>query len=94
MLQHFSDICEEANDRCKELRAVKKKLVNGLQSVPLLICHSDYLPTFISENLKVMDMTAAAMCREYGLTAIAIGKDEKNGVIRVLKGEKLGTTMK
>ena len=48
----------------------------------------------ISENLKVMDMTAAAMCREYGLTAIAIGKDEKNGVIRVLKGEKLGTTMK
>lgn len=52
MLQHFSDICEEANDRCKELRAVKKKLVNGLQSVPLLICHSDYLPTFISENLK------------------------------------------
>lgn len=52
ILQHYSDISEEANDRCKELRAVKKKLVSGLQTEPLLICHSDYLPTFISENLK------------------------------------------
>ena len=48
----------------------------------------------IADNLKAMDLTAMAMCREYGLTAIAIGKDEKNGVIRVLNGEKLGTTIK
>lgn len=52
ILQYYSDISEEANDRCKELRAAKKKLVSGLQTEPLLICHSDYLPTFISENLK------------------------------------------
>ena len=48
----------------------------------------------ISDNLKAMDMTAAAMCREYGMTAIAIGKDEKDGLIRVLKGEKMGTRIK
>ena len=51
-LQHYSDISEEANDRCKELRAVKKKLVNGLQIEPLLICHSDYLPTLIFQKLE------------------------------------------
>ncbi len=42
----------------------------------------------ISDNLKAMDMTAMAMCREYGLKVVALGKDEPNGILRVLKGEK------
>lgn len=48
----------------------------------------------IADNLKAMDLTAIAMCREYGLKVVAISKDEPNGVLRVLKGEKLGTTIK
>lgn len=48
----------------------------------------------IADNLKAMDLTAMAMCREYGLTVVAIGKDEENGVLRVLNGEKLGTRIK
>ncbi|MCM1194598.1 MAG: UMP kinase [Corallococcus sp.] len=48
----------------------------------------------LKDNLQAMDMTAAAMCREYGMTAVALGKDEKNGILRVLKGEKLGTIIK
>ena len=48
----------------------------------------------IADNLQAMDMTAAAMCREYGMTAVVLGKDEKNGLIRILKGEKLGTIIK
>ena len=48
----------------------------------------------ISDNLKAMDMTAMAMCREYGLKVVALGKDEPNGILRVLKGEKIGTIIK
>ena len=35
-----------------------------------------------------------AMCREYGLKVVALGKDEPNGILRVLKGEKIGTIIK
>ena len=47
----------------------------------------------IADNLKALDMTAIAMCREFGLKVIALGKDEKNGIVRVLKGEKVGTVI-
>ena len=48
----------------------------------------------IADNLKALDLTAVAMCREFGLKVITIGKDEPNGVARVLNGEKLGTIIK
>ena len=47
----------------------------------------------IADNLKALDLTAIAMCREYGVRVVAIGKNEKDGVLRVLKGEKLGTVI-
>lgn len=48
----------------------------------------------IADNLKAMDMTAIAMCREYGMTSIVVGMNEKDAVLRVLDGEKLGTIIK
>ena len=48
----------------------------------------------IADNLKALDLTAVAMCREFGIKVITIGKDEPNGVARVLNGEKLGTIIK
>ena len=48
----------------------------------------------IADNLKALDLTAIAMCREFGLKVITIGKNEPNGVLRVLNGEKLGTIIK
>lgn len=48
----------------------------------------------IADNLKALDLTAIAMCREFGVQVIALGKNEKDGVVRVLKGEKLGTIVK
>lgn len=48
----------------------------------------------ITDNLKAMDMTAIAMCREYGMTSIVVGMNEKDAVLRVLDGEKLGTIIK
>ena len=49
----------------------------------------------IADNLKVMDMTAVAMCREYGMTAVVLGMNEKDGILRVLNGDDtIGTTIK
>ena len=48
----------------------------------------------IADNLKALDLTAVAMCREFGVKVVTIGKDEPNGVLRVLNGEKLGTVIK
>ena len=48
----------------------------------------------IADNLKAMDLTAIAMCREFGVKIIALGKDEPDGVVRALNGEKLGTIIK
>lgn len=48
----------------------------------------------IADNLKAMDMTAIAMCREYGIKSVVLGMEEKDGILRVLKGEKLGTIIK
>lgn len=48
----------------------------------------------ITDNLKALDLTAIAMCREYGVKVVALGKNEPNGILRVLQGEKLGTIIK
>lgn len=49
----------------------------------------------IADNLKAMDMTAIAMCREYGMKAIVLGMDEKDGILRILTGDNtIGTIIK
>mgnify|MGYP000504842370 FL=1 len=48
----------------------------------------------IAKNLKAMDLTAIAMAKEFGITLLVYGKNEPDGLIRVLKGEKLGTIVK
>lgn len=49
----------------------------------------------IADNLNAMDMTAIAMCREYGVNSIVLGMDEKDGILRVLSGDNtIGTIIK
>lgn len=48
----------------------------------------------IADNLKAMDLTSIAMCREYGVKLVVFSKDEPNGLARVVEGEKLGTIVK
>lgn len=47
----------------------------------------------LANNLKALDLTAAAMCKEFGISAVCFGKDEKDGILRILQGEKLGTVI-
>lgn len=48
----------------------------------------------INDNLKVMDMTAITMCMENKMPLIVFGLNEENSILRVAKGEKLGTIVK
>lgn len=48
----------------------------------------------ISDRLNAMDITAVALARENGIPVVCFGKDEPDGILRILKGEKLGTTVR
>lgn len=44
-----------------------------------------------AKGLKVMDLTATTMCKENGLPIIVFNMDEKGNLVRLLKGENIGT---
>ena len=46
---------------------------------------------FISKELKAMDTAAVAICMENKTPILAFGLSEENAIVRVVKGEKLGT---
>lgn len=52
--------------------------------------HINYMD-IIKNGIKAMDTTAATMCMENNIPAIAFGLDEKNSIVRAVCGEKLGT---
>ena len=52
--------------------------------------HIKYMD-IINNGIKAMDTTAATMCMENGIPALAFGLGEKNSIIRAVCGEKLGT---
>lgn len=47
----------------------------------------------IADNLKALDLSGIAMAREYKLPIVCFSKDETDAVLRILHGEKLGTTV-
>ncbi|MDP4183745.1 MAG: UMP kinase [Bacteroidota bacterium] len=44
-----------------------------------------------TRGLKVMDLTATTMCKENGLPIVVFNMDQNGNLIRVLKGENIGT---
>jgi uridylate kinase len=42
-------------------------------------------------QLKVMDMTAFSLCRENNLPIIVFDLQDKDSIIRAIKGERIGT---
>lgn len=49
------------------------------------------LAEVIAKDLKVMDSTAAALCRENQIPMLVFSIQDPENLIRILKGEKLGT---
>ena len=48
----------------------------------------------LNKDLKVMDSTATSLCRDNQIPIIVFGIDDPNNIVRVVKGEKLGTIVK
>lgn len=48
----------------------------------------------ISKQLAVMDMTAAALCRDNNLTALVFNMNKEGNIIKAVKGEKIGTIVR
>lgn len=46
------------------------------------------------KGLKVMDLTATAMCKENNLPVMVFNMDQKGNLMKVMKGEKIGTLVK
>jgi len=64
-----------------------------LDSAATLIKDISYAEA-IKRGLKVMDMSAFLMCQEQGLPQVRVfGLDKAENILRVLRGEDLGTTL-
>ncbi len=47
-----------------------------------------------NKGLKIMDLTATTMCKENNLSIVVFDMDTKGNLIKVLKGENIGTVIK
>ena len=48
----------------------------------------------LSDNLKVMDATAISLCRDNNIKLIVFGISEPDNIIKIVKGEKIGTLIR
>ncbi len=48
---------------------------------------------YIKEGLTAMDTTAVSLCKDNGIAIVAFGLNEPDSILRVLGGEKIGTTI-
>ena len=48
----------------------------------------------LAKNLKATDITAMALAMDNDMTMICFGLDEENSILRVVRGEEIGTTVK
>lgn len=48
----------------------------------------------LKQDLKVMDSTATAMCRDNNIPLLVFGIDDPENIVRAVKGEKIGTVVK
>ena len=48
---------------------------------------------YIKKGLTAMDTTAVSLCMDNKINIVAFGLNEENSIVRVLNGEKIGTTI-
>ena len=48
----------------------------------------------LEDNLKATDITAMALAMDNNMTMVCFGLDEENSIVRVVRGEAIGTTVK
>lgn len=48
----------------------------------------------LNKDLKVMDSTATSLCRDNNIPLVVFGIDDPENIVRIIKGEKIGTIVK
>ena len=48
----------------------------------------------LNQDLKVMDSTATSLCRDNKIPLVVFGIDDPENIVRIIKGEKIGTLVK
>lgn len=48
----------------------------------------------LAKNLRATDITAMALAMDNDMTMVCFGLDEENSIVRVVRGEEIGTTVK
>ena len=48
----------------------------------------------LNKDLKVMDSTATSLCRDNKIPLVVFGIDDPENIVRIIKGEKIGTIVK
>ena len=48
----------------------------------------------LNQDLKVMDSTATSLCRDNNIPLVVFGIDEPENIVKIIKGEKIGTLVK
>ena len=48
----------------------------------------------LNQDLKVMDSTATSLCRDNQIPLVVFGIDDPENIVRIIKGEKIGTLVK
>ena len=48
----------------------------------------------LNQNLKVMDSTATSLCKDNQIPLIVFGIDKPENIVKIIKGEKIGTIVK
>lgn len=48
----------------------------------------------LNKDLKVMDSTATSLCRDNNIPLVVFGIDDPENIVRIIKGERIGTLVK
>ena len=48
----------------------------------------------LNQDLKVMDSTATSLCRDNQIPLVVFGIDVPENIVRIIKGERIGTLVK
>ena len=48
----------------------------------------------LNKDLKVMDSTAASLCKDNSIPIVVFGLDKPENIVKIVKGERIGTTIK
>ena len=48
----------------------------------------------LNKNLKVMDSTATSLCRDNNIPLVVFGIDEPENIVKIVKGERIGTRVR